>query len=217
MTRVVEGLPVSIQVRLARHARVIGMDPNLVLARFGLERFLYRLSRSDHADRFVLKGALMMLVWLGETLRPTRDADLLGFGDLSGRSLTSIFEEVCVIAVEPDGLTFLPTSIRVAPIRPEDAYGGMRATLEGHLGKARLRGNRGQACAVGRIRSQEPHRDRAGRSEIGHSRHRRLRRPRTRRFGARRCIHRDLAAGRTAAMSALTASRNSAPPSSPLL
>ena len=277
MTRVVEGLPVSIQVRLARHARVIGMDPNLVLARFGLERFLYRLSRSDHADRFVLKGALMMLVWLGETLRPTRDADLLGFGDLSGRSLTSIFEEVCVIAVEPDGLTFLPTSIRVAPIRPEDAYGGMRATLEGHLGKARLRvqldlgeansrmrdffdvfalaercrfegrplaeairatferrrngdshraapgahgglrGNRGQACAVGRIRSQEPHRDRAGRSEIGHSRHRRLRRPRTRRFGARRCIHRDLAAGRTVAMSALTASRNSAPPSSPLL
>lgn len=139
MTRVVEGLPVSIQVRLARHARAIGMDPNLVLARFGLERFLYRLSRSDHADRFVLKGALMMLVWLGETLRPTRDADLLGFGDLSGRSLTSIFEEICVIAVEPDGLEFLPASIRVAPIRPEDAYGGMRVTLEGRLGKARLR------------------------------------------------------------------------------
>lgn len=117
MTRVVEGLPVSIQVRLARHARAIGIDPNLVLARFGLERFLYRLSRSDHADRFVLKGALMMLVWLGETLRPTRDADLLGFGDLSGRSLTSIFEEVCVIAVEPDGSHSCP---RRSGWRPSD-------------------------------------------------------------------------------------------------
>ncbi len=139
MTRGVEGLPVSVQVRLARHARAIGMDPNLVLSRFALERLLYRLSRSDHADRFVLKGALMMLVWLGETIRPTRDGDLLGFGDLSDRSLRSILVEICAVAVEPDGLEFLPGSIRVAPIRPEDAYGGMRATLEARLGKARLR------------------------------------------------------------------------------
>ena len=49
MTRVVEGLPVSTQVRLAHHARDIGMDPNLVLARYGLERFLYSLSISAHA------------------------------------------------------------------------------------------------------------------------------------------------------------------------
>lgn len=62
MTAAAEGLPVSVQVRLARHAKAIGMDPNLVLARFAVERFLYRLSRSRHADRFVLKGALLMLV-----------------------------------------------------------------------------------------------------------------------------------------------------------
>jgi predicted nucleotidyltransferase component of viral defense system len=138
MTRV-EGLPVSVQVRLARHARATGLDPNLVLARFALERFLYRLSKSPHADRFILKGALLMLVWLGETIRPTRDGDLLGFGDLSERSLTAILGEVCAVAVEPDGLEFLPASIRVGPIRREDPYGGMRATLEARLGKARLR------------------------------------------------------------------------------
>lgn len=63
------------------------MDPNVVLSRFAVERFLYRLSRSPHAERFVLKGALLMLVWLGETIRPTRDADLLGFRDLSEQSL----------------------------------------------------------------------------------------------------------------------------------
>jgi hypothetical protein len=115
------------------------LDPNLVLARFAIERFLYRLSRSTHADRFVLKGALLMLVWLGETIRPTRDADLLGSGDLSERSLTNIIEEVCTLRVEPDGLEFVPATVRVVPIRREDAYGGMRATLWGHLGKGRIR------------------------------------------------------------------------------
>jgi hypothetical protein len=43
---------------------------------------LVPLSRSPEADRFVLRGALLLLVWLGETIRPTRDADLLAFGDL---------------------------------------------------------------------------------------------------------------------------------------
>lgn len=139
MIAAAEGFPVSVQVRLVRHAKAIGMDPNLVLARFATERFLYRLSRSRHAERFVLKGALLMLVWLGETIRPTRDADLLGFGDLSERSLAQIFTEVCDIDVEPDGLEYLPSSVRVAPIRAEDIYGGMRATLQARLGKARLR------------------------------------------------------------------------------
>ncbi len=139
MSGAVEGLPVSVQVRLARHARAIGMDPNFVLTRFALERFLYRLSRSPHAGRFVLKGALLMLVWLGETIRPTRDADLLGCGEITEESLRRIFEELCKVHVEPDGMEFLPSSIRVAAIRPEDAYGGFRVTLQARLGKARLR------------------------------------------------------------------------------
>ena len=43
-----------------------------ILARYATERLLYRLSRSRHADRFVLKGALLLLAWLGETIRPTK-------------------------------------------------------------------------------------------------------------------------------------------------
>lgn len=134
-----EGLVRSVQVRLARHAREIGVDPNLVLTRFAVERFLYRLSRSPHADRFILKGALLLLVWLGESIRPTRDADLLGSGDLSEESLTRIFAEVCGTSVEPDAMTYDPETIRVAEIRPEDAYGGKRVTLRAQLGPARLR------------------------------------------------------------------------------
>jgi predicted nucleotidyltransferase component of viral defense system len=114
------------------------VDPNLVLTRYAVERFLYRLSRSPHADRFVLKGALLMLVWLGETLRPTSDADLLGFGDLSEEALGRILKDIAAQAVEPDAVEFLADSVRVAPIRVEDDYGGWRATIQARVGAARL-------------------------------------------------------------------------------
>ena len=134
-----DGLARSVQVRLTRHAQAIGVDPNLVLTRYAVERFLYRLSRSPHADRFVLKGALVLLAWLGETLRPTRDADLLGSGDLSEAALARIFDEVCEMEVEPDAMTFLADTVNVAPIRVESDYGGYRVTVQSRLGAARLR------------------------------------------------------------------------------
>jgi len=133
------GLSQSVHTRLVQHAQSLGVDANLVLTRFATERLLYRLSRSPHAERFVLKGALLMLVWLGETIRPTRDADLLGFGDLSDEALFDIFRDVCAVEVEPDAMYYLDDSIRVADIRPEDAYGGKRVTLRAQLGSARLR------------------------------------------------------------------------------
>ncbi len=139
MTSRTEGLARSVQVRLAAHARTLGTDPNIVLTRFAIERFLYRLSASPYSERFVLKGALLLLAWLGETLRPTRDADLLGLGDLSDATLVRVFREVCLVPAPPDGLTFSPESVTIAPIRFDDRYGGRRVTLAGELGKARLR------------------------------------------------------------------------------
>lgn len=110
-----DGLARSVQVRLSRHARSIGVDPNLVLTRYAIERFLYRLSRSPYSERFVLKGALLMLAWMGDTLRPTRDADLLGFGDLSEDSLMRIFVEICGVAAEGDAMTYSADSVVVEP------------------------------------------------------------------------------------------------------
>jgi predicted nucleotidyltransferase component of viral defense system len=138
MSAASKGLARSVHVRLVRHAQATGVDPNLVLTRYAVERFLYRLSRSPHADRFVLKGALLMLVWLGETLRPTSDADLLGFGDLSEEALGRILKDIAAQAVEPDAVEFLADSVRVAPIRVEDDYGGWRATIQARVGAARL-------------------------------------------------------------------------------
>jgi len=133
-----EGLARSVQARLVRHAGAIGVDPNLILARYAVERFLYRLSCSPHADRFVLKGAMLLLFWLGETLRPTRDADLLGFGELSDASLQRIFVDVCDVEVEADAMSYLAETIEVTPIRLEDEYGGRRVALRARLGSARI-------------------------------------------------------------------------------
>lgn len=96
-----EGLARSVHTRLIQHAKDVGLDSTLVLARYGIERFLYRLSVSPHGDRFVLKGALLLMAWLGETLRSTRDADLLGSGDLSEDALFHLFREVCRQPVPP--------------------------------------------------------------------------------------------------------------------
>jgi predicted nucleotidyltransferase component of viral defense system len=138
MSNLREGLARSVQVQLAQHAREIGADPNLVLTRYAVERFLYRLSQSPHAERFVLKGALLMLVWLGEGLRPTSDADLLGFGDLTEETLAQIIREVAAQAVKADAVRFEVDSVRVESIRAEDDYGGWRATILARVGAARI-------------------------------------------------------------------------------
>lgn len=65
-----EGLARSLQVKLSQHAKRIGADPNLVLTRYAVERYLYRLSCSTHAEKFVLKGALLMLAWMGGHFPP---------------------------------------------------------------------------------------------------------------------------------------------------
>src|SRR5258706_9120854 len=129
----------SVQSRLVQFAKQLRVDSNLILARYATERLLHRISRSRHADRFILKGAMLLVAWLGEMIRPTRDVDLLGFGDLSDAALAVMFVEIVTVDVEPDGVIFDPSSIAVAPIRVEDAYGGKRVTIAGHLGPARLK------------------------------------------------------------------------------
>jgi predicted nucleotidyltransferase component of viral defense system len=135
----VSPLAQSVQTRLVRAAKELHVDPNLILSRYAAERLLHRLAQSRHADRFVLKGAMLLVVWLGDIIRPTRDVDLLGLGDLGDATVVEIFREIATTDVEPDGVVFDATSVSVARIREDDAYGGRRVMLSGHLGSVRLR------------------------------------------------------------------------------
>ena len=73
MTPAPRNLAASVTARLRERSRELGEDHQYVLMRFGLERLLYRLSKSVHAEAFVVKGAMMFLVWAGSPYRPTKD------------------------------------------------------------------------------------------------------------------------------------------------
>ena len=96
------------------------------------------MSQSAHAERFVLKGALLLALWTGRLQRPTRDLDLLAHGDSSQEALTKLFRDICVVAVEADGLTFDPETVRVTEIREDQEYGGQRVRLMATLASARI-------------------------------------------------------------------------------
>jgi len=130
-------LPASVRQRLLNLATERKEDFGLVLTRYGLERFLYRLSVSPHRDSFVLKGALLLQLWTAETYRPTRDLDLLARG-ISNISYRKIFSEVCSQKVEDDGLMFVLDTIRAERIRDDEAYEGVRVRVEARLGDVRV-------------------------------------------------------------------------------
>ena len=101
----------SVRARLANKARESQRPFQEVLQYYGLERFLYRFSRTEHRDRFLLKGALMLRVWEAPESRPTRDIDLLGYIDNDVERLEAIVRQVCEVAVADDGLRFDVTPI----------------------------------------------------------------------------------------------------------
>lgn len=131
-------LAASVRERLRQVAAARRQEPQLVLTRFGIERLLYRLSRTPEGQRFVLKGAALFYIWEGEIPRPTRDVDFLGYGDASPKAVTAVFREVCAVSVEPDGLSFIASSVRATEIRDRQEYGGVRVKLTAMLGKARV-------------------------------------------------------------------------------
>lgn len=128
----------SVRARLLNKAKSEGQDFNLILTRYALERFLYRLGSSAHAERFLLKGALLFDIWFDIPHRPTRDADLLGFGPAEVSALETLFTELCTLSGEPDdGIRFEPETVSASEIRKEANYGGIRVTLVGLLAGAR--------------------------------------------------------------------------------
>ena len=123
----------SVRQKLLDRSRRTGESFQLLLSRYAVERLLYRLGESEHVGRFVLKGAVLFAVWTGEMHRPTRDLDLLGFGENTEAALAETFGSLCRVATLNDGLDFLPDTITVGPIREDQEYGGQRIRLAARL------------------------------------------------------------------------------------
>ncbi|MDO8432073.1 MAG: nucleotidyl transferase AbiEii/AbiGii toxin family protein [Candidatus Binatus sp.] len=127
----------SVRSRLLKLARDRGQPFDLVITRYALERLLHRLSQSPHRDRFALKGAMLITTWFADPHRPTRDLDLLGFGDSSEESILDVFREVCGMLAD-DGITFEVDNLRIERIREELEYGGLRLRTIANLSRARI-------------------------------------------------------------------------------
>jgi len=128
----------SVRNRLLNKIRETGDDANLIWSRYAVERLLYRISVSDYSSDFLLKGAMLFMVWTGQPYRPTVDLDLLGHGLDSSERIAKVFREICRIDVAPDGLHFDHATIKVAPIRADQEYHGQRISLTAYLENARI-------------------------------------------------------------------------------
>ena len=128
----------SVRDRLLNIARERQQPFDLLLTRYVLERLLYRLSKTPHRDRFVLKGAMLITTWFDDPLRPTRDLDLLGFGDPDPQAMIRIFREVCAVKAD-DGVEFDVAALEIDRIREELEYGGLRIKTTATIGGAKIR------------------------------------------------------------------------------
>jgi hypothetical protein len=136
--RAATNLPASVHQLLLNKAHQTNRPFNELLQYYAMERFLYRLSKSPHAPRFVLKGALMFAAWKLESYRPTMDIDLLGNTGNQVDGVVAIAKEVCAQPVEPDGLVFNAATVKGARITEEANYEGVRIRFQARLGRARV-------------------------------------------------------------------------------
>ena len=132
----------SIHDRLSVKAEQSGRTKVELLVRYANERFLYRLSRSRHADSFVLKGAMMQLIWTPESPRPTKDIDLLGNVPNEEEHIEAVIAEVCRIGIPSehaaDGIEFDAESMEIENHSDQAEYPGFRVKLKANLGRSRV-------------------------------------------------------------------------------
>lgn len=137
MAKELKNIGASVRAKLLALSKSNGQTFDLVLTRFALERLLYRLSQSEFSERFVLKGALLLITWLENPHRPTRDLDLLGYGDPDPERMLEAFRSILAKDVN-DGVSFDVAALRIDRIREELEYGGLRLRSTANIAGARL-------------------------------------------------------------------------------
>ena len=128
---------VSIRARLLALAQSRGQDYQRVLGRYAIERFLYRLGNSTYRDRFAIKGATLFTLWTGDTHRPTKDLDLLGWGSSAILEVEETIRAICK-GEGNDGILFDGESVEGTRIKEEDEYEGVRVKFHAFLAGARI-------------------------------------------------------------------------------
>lgn len=135
---VIKDMGHSVNARLKSLAgqRRVGFD--YLLLRYAYERFLFRLGRSAHSSRFILKGACAFSVWFGPMFRVTRDTDFLCHGNPAPDYLVRCFRDICATKVPDDGVRFDADSIVTSEIKKDAKYRGTRVVFNARIQNARV-------------------------------------------------------------------------------
>lgn len=134
----IENTSASIQARLKNKADESGQLFSEILQYYGMERFLYRLSKTPHANDFILKGGLMFYGLEIPMRRITRDIDFLGTAENMQKDILSMFHTALAFSVPDDGIVFDPKTLRLSQTQAEANQRGIRITFIGYLGKVRI-------------------------------------------------------------------------------
>lgn len=133
-----KNVPASIKARLLKLSKEEGETFQMLLSKFVIERFLYRLSLSPYAKTLTIKGAWLFQVW-DLPRRPTRDLDFRGSGPNSPEALREIVIDILQIAVAPpDGLRFDMSTIKATELQVESTYTGVRIQFTAFLENTRI-------------------------------------------------------------------------------
>lgn len=127
----------GVRRRLRQRADELGLDFQQAIQYYAMERFLFRLSQSAWAERFIVKGAVMLRVWDAAVARPTRDIDFLGRIENTPEAASTAVLECLSADVPDDGLRFAD-EIDVMQAMLDDRYPGLRVKVRGDLAGARF-------------------------------------------------------------------------------
>jgi hypothetical protein len=129
----------SVLARLRNHSKSTGAPFQQVLQQYAIERFLYRISKSKHAQSVILKGALLLKTIGIPSARPTMDIDMLRKGKADQASLVGLVKDCATLEVEADGLTFLADSVVAEDMTKDSEYKGTRILMDARMDNVRLR------------------------------------------------------------------------------
>jgi hypothetical protein len=131
-------LAASVRERLLNRARAQDRPFQELLQYYAMERFLYRLSHSRQAGKFILKGALLLTAWRAPLSRSTMDIDLLGRTSHDLEHVRALFAQLCDLESEPDGIEYDAKSVKVTRIKEDADYEGVRVRFRATLARARI-------------------------------------------------------------------------------
>ncbi|MCR4964273.1 MAG: nucleotidyl transferase AbiEii/AbiGii toxin family protein [Bacteroidales bacterium] len=120
----------SIRSKLLNVAKKEDVFYQTILTRYFQERLLYRISQTKYRSNFYLKGGALMYAYERFAARPTLDIDFLG-NNISneGKSIMSIFREICSVPCVEDGITFDTENITSQNIIEFKDYHGIRLSI----------------------------------------------------------------------------------------